>query len=197
MVCMLNRSLYGLKQVPCAWYNRFATCLLSLGFVEAKSNTSMFIYRRGSDTVYLHLHVNDIMLTASSAALLHRIITALQHEFTMKDLGPFHYFLGIVVELRPKGLFLQQWQYTLDILERADMLDCIPCATPVDTHAKLSGNGAPVSDPTVYCSLTFFLEHAGDLRIIPLIDRRRYNTTQHTHDTIRHTRHNTATTQPL
>jgi hypothetical protein len=33
----------------------------------------------------------------------------------------------------------------------------------------------------------FFLEHAGDLRIIPLIDRRRYNTTQHTelnpHDT--------------
>jgi hypothetical protein len=37
----------------------------------------------------------------------------------------------------------------------------------------------------------FFLEHAGDLRIIPLIDRRRYITTQHTHDT---TRHNPATT---
>jgi hypothetical protein len=41
----------------------------------------------------------------------------------------------------------------------------------------------------------FFLEHVGDLHIFPLIDRRRYNTTQHTqlnpHDT---TRHNTATT---
>ena len=29
----------------------------------------------------------------------------------------------------------------------------------------------------------FFLEHVGDLHIFPLIDRRRYSTTQHTHTT--------------
>jgi hypothetical protein len=33
-------------------------------------------------------------------ALLHQIITALHHEFTMKDLGPLHHFLGITVEHR-------------------------------------------------------------------------------------------------
>jgi hypothetical protein len=37
MVCRLNESLYGLKQTPRAWYSRFATFLLTLGFVEAKS----------------------------------------------------------------------------------------------------------------------------------------------------------------
>jgi hypothetical protein len=36
------------------------------------------------------------------------LITALQHEFTMKDLGPLHHFLGIIVEHRSNGLFLQQ-----------------------------------------------------------------------------------------
>jgi hypothetical protein len=44
-VCRLNRSLYGLKQAPRAWYNRFGTFMQSIGFVEAKSDTSFFIFR--------------------------------------------------------------------------------------------------------------------------------------------------------
>jgi hypothetical protein len=43
-VCLLNKSLYGLKQVPQAWYNRFATYITFLGFVEAKSDTSLFVF---------------------------------------------------------------------------------------------------------------------------------------------------------
>jgi hypothetical protein len=39
IVCKLNRSLYGLKQMPQAWYSRFATLLISQGFIEAKANT--------------------------------------------------------------------------------------------------------------------------------------------------------------
>jgi len=41
-VCRLNKSLYELKQAPRAWYSQFATFLLSLGFVEAKIDTSLF-----------------------------------------------------------------------------------------------------------------------------------------------------------
>jgi hypothetical protein len=40
--------------------------LVSLGFVEAKSNTSLFIYRCGADTAYLLLYVYNIILTFSS-----------------------------------------------------------------------------------------------------------------------------------
>jgi hypothetical protein len=101
LVCRLNRSLYGLKQAPRAWYNRFASYLASIGFVEAKSDTSLFIYRRDNDTVYLLLYVDDIVLTASNADLLQRTIVALQREFAMKDLGPLHHFLGITAERRP------------------------------------------------------------------------------------------------
>jgi hypothetical protein len=63
--------------------------LASIGFVEAKSDTSLFIYRRDDNTVYILLYVDDIVLTASTADLLQRTIVALQREFTMKDLGPF------------------------------------------------------------------------------------------------------------
>jgi hypothetical protein len=74
LVCHLRKSLYGLKQAPRAWYSQFASYLTTLGFIEAKSDTSLFIFRRGSDTVYLLLYVDDIILTASSTELLRRTI---------------------------------------------------------------------------------------------------------------------------
>jgi hypothetical protein len=74
--------------------------MASIGFVEDKLDTSLFIYRRGKDTAYL-LYVDDIVLKASTADLLQRTIIALQREFAMKDLGPLHYFLGITAERRP------------------------------------------------------------------------------------------------
>jgi hypothetical protein len=76
---------------------RFATYLLSLGFVEAKSDTSLFVYQCGSDTAFLLLYVDDIVLTASLVSLLRRIISALQQEFAMKDIGELHHFLGMHV----------------------------------------------------------------------------------------------------
>jgi hypothetical protein len=106
LVCRLNRSLYGLKQASRAWYSRFVFYLVSLGIVEAKSDSSLFIHRHDDNTVYLLVYVDDIMLTVSSAALLQRTIAALQREFAMKDLDPLHHFLGITVERRPYGLFL-------------------------------------------------------------------------------------------
>jgi len=70
MVCQLNKSLYGLKEAPRAWYSRFTTFLLTLGFTEATFDTSLFIYRRRDETAYLLLYVDDIVLTASSQQLL-------------------------------------------------------------------------------------------------------------------------------
>ena len=137
---------------------RFASFLLQLGFVEAKTDTSLFVYRRGSETSYL-LYVDDIVLTASSPDLRHRIIAALQREFSMKDLGELHHFLGMQVQRTASGLFLSQHQYMLDILERAGMADCKPCATPVDINPKLSADGDPISDATDYRSLAGALQY--------------------------------------
>jgi hypothetical protein len=160
LVCRLHKSLYGLKQAPRAWYSRFATYLLSLGFVEAKADTSLFIFRRGADTVYLLLYVDDIILTASSTTLLRHTISALQREFTMKDLRPLHHFLGIIVECCPDGMFLHQRTYTLDIIKCVAMADCKPCTTLVDLQAKLSAvSGPPVQDASQFRSIAGALQY--------------------------------------
>ncbi|XP_025792164.1 uncharacterized protein LOC112873429 [Panicum hallii] len=168
-ICGFESSGYGLpaQQVSLwteagsrAWYSRFATFLLTLGFTEAKSDTSLFVYRRGDETSYLLLYVDDIVLTASSQQLLQSVISSLQQEFAMKDLGQLHHFLGVTVEPRLSGLLMHQRRYALDILERAGMTDCKPCSTPVDTQAKLSADlGDPMADPTAYWSLAGALQY--------------------------------------
>ena len=131
MCCWLKKSLYGLKQAPRAWFQRFATYACSLDFIASKSDASLFVLHRDSTSAYLLLYVDDIILTASSSVALTKIITQLSTEFSMKDLGPLHHFLGISVHRTPTTLHLSQRQYILEVLSRAGMTNCNPSSTPI------------------------------------------------------------------
>ncbi|GKD89388.1 ribonuclease H-like domain-containing protein [Tanacetum coccineum] len=69
-VCLLQRSLYGLKQAPRAWFQHFTSYATRVRFYHSKSDSSLFIFHRGSETAYLLIYVDDIILTVSSSALL-------------------------------------------------------------------------------------------------------------------------------
>ncbi|GJY73600.1 ribonuclease H-like domain-containing protein [Tanacetum coccineum] len=99
-----------------------------------------FIYKQGTDTAYLLLSVDDIVLTASFEVLLYRIITSLHQEFSMTDLGSLNYFLGFLVMHNSLGMFLSRCKYVTEILERAHMVLCNPCRKPNDTESKLGDN---------------------------------------------------------
>jgi hypothetical protein len=43
------------------------------GFQSTRSDASLFVYHQGAATAYLLLYVDDIILTASSTALLQQI----------------------------------------------------------------------------------------------------------------------------
>ncbi|GJV91397.1 ribonuclease H-like domain-containing protein, partial [Tanacetum coccineum] len=158
-VCLLQGSLFGLKQAPRAWFQRFASYITRVGFQHNRCDTSLFIYSQGVDTAYLLLYMDDIVLTASSLDLLQRIICSLHQEFAMTDLGSLNYFFGISVTWDSSRMFLSQKKYVVEILERAGMVNCNPSRTTVDTESKLGDTGDVVSDPTLYRSLAGSLHY--------------------------------------
>ncbi|GKD05478.1 ribonuclease H-like domain-containing protein, partial [Tanacetum coccineum] len=113
----------------------------------------------GTDTAYLLLYVDDIVVTASSESLLQQIIRSLHQEFSMTDMGSLTYFLGISITHDSSRLFLSQKKYVLEILDRAHMVNCNPSRTPIDTEYKLGSDGDPVCDPTLYRSLVGSLQY--------------------------------------
>nr|GEV94008.1 ribonuclease H-like domain-containing protein [Tanacetum cinerariifolium] len=132
-----RRSLYGVKQAPRAWFQRFAGYATRAGFYHSRWDSSLFIYRQGSQ---------------------HRIDSS-HHEFDMTDLGALNYFLGISVVCHSTGLSLSQRKYDLQLLERAHMINCNPSRTPVDTESKLGPNGVLVQDLILYRSLAEGLQY--------------------------------------
>lgn len=71
-MCKLQRSLYGLKQSPRAWYARLSQRLLQLGFVASKADTSLFIFCQGDVQIYMLVYVDDIVIAGSTTAVVDR-----------------------------------------------------------------------------------------------------------------------------
>ena len=83
MFVSLKKSLYGLKQAPRAWFHQFSTFIQRIGFSASKSDSSLLIYHSATQTAYLLLYVDDVVLTA----FLNIVIDSLNSEFSMTDLG--------------------------------------------------------------------------------------------------------------
>ena len=105
-VCRLDKSLYGLRQAPRAWFTCFAMFVTKLGFKATWSASSLFVLRRGADMAYLLLYVDDMVHTALSSTLLQRVVTDLRSEFAVKDMGDLRFFLGIDVQRTADGFYL-------------------------------------------------------------------------------------------
>ena len=88
------------------------------------------------EPIILLLYVDDLFLIINEKQITYGKKNLVE-EFKMKDIGLMHYLLWLEVWKSPKGVFLNQGNYVIEILKRFDMLDCKFMATPMDTNLKL------------------------------------------------------------
>ncbi|RVW14812.1 Retrovirus-related Pol polyprotein from transposon RE1 [Vitis vinifera] len=97
------------------------------------------------------LYVDDIIITGNNVEAAQTFIQQLSQRFSLKDLGPLTYFLGVEVTSHTNGLFLSQRKYIVDLLNRTHMTEAKPAPTPLATSPILTlQSGTPLSDPTEY-----------------------------------------------
>lgn len=162
-VCYLHKLLYGLKQSPRAWFNKFSDFLIEFGFVCSVKDTSLFIYSKDGNIIMLLLYVDDMAITGNNSSTLTKLLDELNLKFRMKDLGKLHYFLGIQATSHDQGMFLSQKQYAIDLLTVAGMENCSPIATPL----PLQLNNVPNQD-VLFSDPRYFRSLAGKLQYLTL-----------------------------
>nr|GEW26926.1 ribonuclease H-like domain-containing protein [Tanacetum cinerariifolium] len=106
----LPETVY-MYQPPRAWFQCFVGYALRVGFTSIRCDSSLFIYQHGTEVAYLLIYVDDIVLTASSTALLQLTRDA-------------------------RGMFLSRKKYAMELLERGHMSNCIATRTPYLTFTR-------------------------------------------------------------
>ncbi|KAG8485182.1 hypothetical protein CXB51_021375 [Gossypium anomalum] len=116
----LSEEIY-MTQPPAhrAWFSKLRDFLLDSQFVSAKSDASLFVKKADTMLLYVLFYVDDIIVTGNHQASIDSYVSTLDTQFSLKDLGPLSYFLGVDVTPTADGLFLNQHKYILDLLRKA------------------------------------------------------------------------------
>ncbi|GJY50122.1 zinc finger, CCHC-type containing protein [Tanacetum coccineum] len=145
-VCKLVKSLYGLKQPPKQWHQKFDEVVLSNGFLLNQSDKCVYSKFDGSGKgVIICLYVDDMLIFG----------TENQVDKTKKFLSSkvFHegygktdrLFLGNKIKRENKGIVITQSHCIEKILKKFNRENCSPVSTPMDPVEKLMPNtGKPV-----------------------------------------------------
>ncbi|GJV72537.1 retrotransposon protein, putative, ty1-copia subclass [Tanacetum coccineum] len=103
-VCLLKKSLYGLKQFLRHWYKQFDVYMISNGFSRSSYDSCVYFKEFAPGMyIYLLLYVDDMLIACKSKSEIEYTKGLLRKEFDMKELGPARKILGMEI-VRDRGV---------------------------------------------------------------------------------------------
>ena len=150
-VCLLHKSLYGLKQASRQWFSKFSTAIMGLGFSQSPSDHSLFIKNVDGLFIALLVYVDDVIIASNNQGAIADLKSELNKLFKLKDLGDVKYFLGLEIAKSSTGICVSQRKYVLDLLSDFGYLGCKAASTPMEANVKLSmDEGVDLPDVSLY-----------------------------------------------
>ncbi|GKA85953.1 copia protein [Tanacetum coccineum] len=128
-VYKLKKALYGLEQAPRVWYDMFSSFLLSQDFSKGAVDPTLFTKKAGHDILLVQIYVDDIIFASNAPTLCNEFANIMSSKFKMSMMGKMPFFLGLQLSQSPRGIFINQSKYALEIIKKYGMQS----SDPVDT----------------------------------------------------------------
>jgi hypothetical protein len=136
-VCILMKSLYGLKQSAKHWHEKFNTTLNFAGFIVNEADNYVYYRYGGSEGVILCLYVDDILIFRTTTKVINEIKSFLSRCFYIKNIEPTDVILNIKLIKSEDEITLNQSHYAEKILSQFGFKECKISPTPYDASIKL------------------------------------------------------------
>ncbi|GKF98500.1 retrovirus-related pol polyprotein from transposon TNT 1-94 [Tanacetum coccineum] len=68
----------------------------------------------------------------------------------MSMMGELKFFLGIQVHQSPRGIFISQSQYAIELLKKHGLDECVSMSTPMATERQDADSQGTPTDPMTY-----------------------------------------------
>ncbi|KAL0374429.1 UNVERIFIED_CONTAM: Retrovirus-related Pol polyprotein from transposon TNT 1-94 [Sesamum radiatum] len=147
-VCLLKKSLYGLKQSPRQWNKKFDNFMKTLMFHKSAYDPCLYFKFVNNAPIFLVLYVDDMLIASPDLSMIEKLQNDLRKTFEMKDLGNAKKILGMTIDRDRKtsSIFLNQKAYVISVLEKFSMINAKSSSVPLAPHFQLSKDQSPKSD---------------------------------------------------
>ena len=99
LVHHLQKTLYGLKQSGCCWYQKLVEIMMThLKFSRSNVDQTVFFHCDKRSVMVVLVHVDDCTITASSMSLINDFKLRISQHVEITNLGELHWLLGIKVK---------------------------------------------------------------------------------------------------
>ncbi|GKB49416.1 retrovirus-related pol polyprotein from transposon TNT 1-94 [Tanacetum coccineum] len=149
-VYRLKKALYGLKQAPRAWYDKLSSFLIEHGFTKGIIDPTLFTRRHGEDILLVQVYVDDIIFGSTNPDFSKRFANLMKNNFEMSMMGELKFFLGLQVHQSPRGIFISQSQYAIELLKKHGLDECVSMSTPMATERLDADLQGTPTDQTTY-----------------------------------------------
>jgi len=140
LVCRLLKPLYGLKQSPRKWNDKFNSFLTKFGLTRSEFDPCIYFTTGGrpEDYIILGIWVDDGLIASKSRSMALRIVEYLEKHFEMTS-GPANRFIGLEISRNRarKEIYVTQSSYIQTLLSRFRMTECNPSRLPADPCSRL------------------------------------------------------------
>lgn len=136
-VCLLKKSLYGLKQSGRCWFLKLKEILLNFGFENTISDPCVFHMKVNGLFTMLTVYVDDFLIISEDPVIISKLYDHLEKELEVKYSGEASICLGIEFEQSNGAIVLSQSKYISDLLEKYGMSNCNTVNTPMEVGLKL------------------------------------------------------------
>jgi hypothetical protein len=152
--CRLNKALYGLKQSPRIWYQTFSSQVATAGFKASAADAGLFYYHGNTESVYLILYVDDILVIGPPLAAA-ATVDFLTQLYDCHILGDVYSYLGmeIVRDRQQRTLKITQTAFIKELVAQHGLDNCKPRSTPLLVGDKLTKEGTPLTNSLPFSSL--------------------------------------------
>ncbi|GKA34539.1 retrovirus-related pol polyprotein from transposon TNT 1-94 [Tanacetum coccineum] len=147
-VYRLKKALYGLKEAPRAWYDKLSKFHISTGFSKPVVDPTLFTRKTGKHILLVQIYVDDIIFASTDPKSCQLFVHDMNSTFQMSMMGQMSFFLGLQVSQNPRGIFINQSKYALEILKKYGFDSSAPINTPMAERPKLDEDrGGKLTDP--------------------------------------------------
>jgi len=139
-VCLLVKTLYGLKQAGREWNRELDNKLRRRGYARLRSDPCVYIWRTGEDFAIITVWVDDLLIFATTIRLRDKARADINQEWEATDLGEPTKIVGIEISYTLDAITICQSKYVESILRKEKMDKCNSVSTPLDPNVPLEPN---------------------------------------------------------